>query len=125
MIQVSETLLFLFFVVLLTMANLPIFIPEFLESELHTGDTFEDIQDHLQGKNWLSTGLVNKLISLFPTSVWCSCKMVSLRAICAADIGTVQGARHVVQKDRWGRNATMKIVGMASKISFNIGESCW
>jgi hypothetical protein len=46
---------------LLTMANLPIFIPEFMQSELLTGDTFVDIRDRIQGQNWLSTDLVNEI----------------------------------------------------------------
>jgi hypothetical protein len=50
------------------MVHLPVFIPDFFESELLSGDLFEDIQDHLQGKNWLSTGLVNKIITLYPTT---------------------------------------------------------
>jgi hypothetical protein len=51
------------------MAHLPIFLPDFLEPELLSGDPFEDIQDRIQGKNWLSTGLVNEIVTLYPTAV--------------------------------------------------------
>jgi hypothetical protein len=38
-----------------------------MESELLSGDPFEDIWHRIQGKNWLSTGLVNKITALYPT----------------------------------------------------------
>jgi hypothetical protein len=50
------------------MAHLPIYIPDFMESELLSDDPFEDIRDRIQGMNWLSTGLVNKITALYPTA---------------------------------------------------------
>jgi hypothetical protein len=54
--------------ILLTMAHLPIFIPDFTETELLSDDHFEDIRDRIQGMNWLSTGLVNEITALYPTA---------------------------------------------------------
>ena len=46
-----------------------LYIPDFLESDLKSGDTIQEINLRLQEKNWLTTGLVDEISSLFPTSV--------------------------------------------------------
>jgi hypothetical protein len=47
------------------MAHHIVYIPNFLEAELETGDELIDIRDHLQHMNWLTEGLVYK-ITHFP-----------------------------------------------------------
>ena len=50
------------------MAHLPIDIPDFVEHELSTGDSLEDIRARLQSMNWLSADLVEEITSLFPST---------------------------------------------------------
>jgi hypothetical protein len=45
-------------------------IPAFLESKLKSDDAIQEINLRLlQGKNWLTTGLIDEISSLFPSSV--------------------------------------------------------
>jgi hypothetical protein len=43
-----------------------LYVPEFLESELQSGDDIQVINQHLMCKNWLTPGLVEEITSLFP-----------------------------------------------------------
>jgi hypothetical protein len=56
-----------------------LYLPDFLESELQSGDDIQVINKRLLGKNWLTTGLVEEISSLFPK---------------AADISSSSGERN-------------------------------
>jgi len=43
----------------------PLYLPHFLQSELQSGDTIEEINLHLQEKDWLTIGLVDEEITSF------------------------------------------------------------
>ena len=43
-----------------------LYLPDFLESELQSGDDIQVMNQHLLGKNWLMMGLVEAISSLFP-----------------------------------------------------------
>jgi hypothetical protein len=47
----------------------PLCIPDFLEAELKSGDAIQEINLRLQEKNWLTTGIIAEISSLFPTAV--------------------------------------------------------
>ncbi len=50
------------------MSTTELYIPEFLEAELSSGDDPIAIRDRLQKKNWLTVGLVEEITGLFPVS---------------------------------------------------------
>jgi hypothetical protein len=50
------------------MADRMLYIPDFLEAELQSQDDLTVIRDCLQGKNWLTKGLVDEIIQMFPKS---------------------------------------------------------
>ncbi len=60
-----------------------------MESELLSDDSFEDIRDGIQGKNWLTPGLVNEITALLPL---------------ATDVNTQTGERN---KDRFADNCLL------------------
>jgi hypothetical protein len=50
------------------MADLPLYIPDWLETELGTGDSLSVIRERVEGKNWLTQGLIDEIAAGFPNS---------------------------------------------------------
>ena len=50
------------------MADSPLFLPDWLEPELESGDLLDDIKARIQSKNWLTEGLLAEITSAFPTA---------------------------------------------------------
>jgi hypothetical protein len=45
-----------------------LYIPDFLQSQLSSGNDLQTSNLYLQGRNWLTPGLVDEISSLFPTA---------------------------------------------------------
>ena len=50
------------------MADSIVYLPEWLGSELESGDPFDVIKERIQNKNWLTDGLVAEITAAFPTA---------------------------------------------------------
>ncbi len=51
-----------------TMAHLPLYIPDWLETEVGTGEPLSVIRERLEVKNWLTKGLLDEIAASFPRS---------------------------------------------------------
>jgi hypothetical protein len=50
------------------MAHLPIYIPDWLETELGTGESLSVIRERVEVKNWPTQGLIDEIAASFPSS---------------------------------------------------------
>jgi hypothetical protein len=48
-----------------TMAELPLYIPDWLETELHSLDPYPMIHERIEVKNWLTEGLIDEIQEAF------------------------------------------------------------
>jgi hypothetical protein len=48
------------------MAHLPLYIPDWLETELGTGEPLSVICEQVEVKNWLTKGLLDEIAEAFP-----------------------------------------------------------
>jgi hypothetical protein len=57
-----------FTTVFLTMADHPIYIPDWLDAELTSLDPYPMIRERIEVKNWLTHGLIEEIQEAFPTA---------------------------------------------------------
>jgi hypothetical protein len=50
------------------MAHIPVYIPDWLETELGTGEPLSVIRERVEVKNWLTKGLLDEITASFPSS---------------------------------------------------------
>ncbi len=50
------------------MAQLPLYIPDWLETEVGTGEPLSVIREQLEVKNWFTKGLLDEIAASFPSS---------------------------------------------------------